>query len=241
MKSVLNSHWKAWCWSSNTLATWWEQSTHWKRPWCWERLKAGREGDDRWDRWGRDGWMASWVWASSGKPGVLQSMGSQRVGRDWSELNLSSALLCLWLCLSGVSFLWNNMVFVLLCLAYFNALFICSPVDGHLGLFPPSAVAAVNMGVQGSVWGPAFTLGGFTQKSEIAGSYGHSVFNFWGTLKPSSVAAAPFYTLPQQHTRVPVSPHPGQRWLGLTLFGPHQPGRCEVAPHCDFDLRFPGG
>ena len=56
--------------------------TLWKRPWCWERLKAGGEGDDR----GRDGWMASptwrtWVWASSGcwwwtgKPGMLQSMG----------------------------------------------------------------------------------------------------------------------------------------------------------------------
>ena len=64
--------------------------THWKRHWCWERLKAGREGNDR----GWDGWMASpthwtWVWASfgswwwTGKPGVLQSMGSQRVGYDW--------------------------------------------------------------------------------------------------------------------------------------------------------------
>ena len=63
---------------------------HWKRPWCWERLKAGGEGDDR--AW--DGWMASpawwtWVWASfrswwwTGKPGVLQFMGSQRVGHDW--------------------------------------------------------------------------------------------------------------------------------------------------------------
>ena len=60
-----------------------------KRPWCWERLKA-REGDDR----GWDGWMASstqrtWVWASSGswwwtgKRGMLQSMGSQRVRHDW--------------------------------------------------------------------------------------------------------------------------------------------------------------
>ena len=60
------------------------------RPWCWERAKAG-EGDGR----GQDGWMASptqwtWVWASSGswwwtgKPGVLQSMGSQRVGHDWA-------------------------------------------------------------------------------------------------------------------------------------------------------------
>ena len=66
--------------------------THWKRPWCWERLKAGGERDNRgW--W--DGWMASptqwtWVWASSGrwwrtgKPGVLQSMGLQRVGYDWA-------------------------------------------------------------------------------------------------------------------------------------------------------------
>ena len=63
------------------LATWFEEPTHWKRPWCWERLKAGGEGDDR----GWDGWMASptrWacVWASSGswwrtgRPGVLQSM-----------------------------------------------------------------------------------------------------------------------------------------------------------------------
>ena len=60
-----------------------------KRPWCWERLRAGEEGDDR----GWDGWMASltwwtWVWASSrswwwtGKPGMLQSMGSQRVEHD---------------------------------------------------------------------------------------------------------------------------------------------------------------
>ena len=36
----------------NTLATWCEGPTHWKRPWCWERLKA-RERDDR----GWDGWM----------------------------------------------------------------------------------------------------------------------------------------------------------------------------------------
>ena len=93
-KSVLNIHWKDWCWSwnSNTLATWCEELTLWKRPWCWERLKAGGEGDDR----GWDGWMASltpwtWVWASSrgwwwtGRPGVLQSMGSQRVGHDWAN------------------------------------------------------------------------------------------------------------------------------------------------------------
>ena len=47
-RSVLGVHWKNWCWSwsSNTLATWCEVLTHWKRPWCWERLKAGREGDE---------------------------------------------------------------------------------------------------------------------------------------------------------------------------------------------------
>ena len=93
--STLNIHWKDWCWSSNTLATWCKELTYLKRPWCWERLKAGGEGDDR----GWDGWMASlsqwtWVWARSrswwwiGRPGVLQSMGVQRVGYDWViELN----------------------------------------------------------------------------------------------------------------------------------------------------------
>ena len=48
-KSVLNIHWKDWCWSwnFNTLATWCKELTHLKRPWCWERLKAGGKGDDR--------------------------------------------------------------------------------------------------------------------------------------------------------------------------------------------------
>ena len=89
--------WKNWCcsWNSNTLANWREELTHWKRSWCWERLKVGGEGDDR----GWDGWMTSktqwtWVWGSSrswwwtGKPGVLQYMGSQRIRHNWaSELN----------------------------------------------------------------------------------------------------------------------------------------------------------
>ena len=87
-RSVLNIHWKDRCcsWNSNTLATWCEELTHLKRPWCWERFQAGGEGDDR----GWDGLMVSptrwtWVWVSSGswwwtgKPGVQQSMGSQRV------------------------------------------------------------------------------------------------------------------------------------------------------------------
>ena len=48
-RSVLSVHWKDWCWSwnSNTLATCCKELTHWKRPWCWERLRAGGEGDNR--------------------------------------------------------------------------------------------------------------------------------------------------------------------------------------------------
>ena len=91
-KSTLSIHWKDcfWSWSSNTLATCFEEPTHWKRPWCWERLRAGGEGSSR----GWEGWMASltqwiWIWANSrrwwrtGKPGVLQFMGLQRVGHYW--------------------------------------------------------------------------------------------------------------------------------------------------------------
>ena len=63
-------HWKDWCWSwsSNTLATCCKEQTHYKRPWCWEKLKArGKQSDRRWD-----GWMASlaqwtWVWENSGR------------------------------------------------------------------------------------------------------------------------------------------------------------------------------
>ena len=67
-KSTLNILWKDWCWNSNTLATWYEESIHWQRLWCWEGLKAGGEAGDR----GSDGWMASliqwtWVWGSSGR------------------------------------------------------------------------------------------------------------------------------------------------------------------------------
>ena len=43
-KSTLNIHWKDWCWSSNILATWCEQLTHWKIPWCCQSLRAGGEG-----------------------------------------------------------------------------------------------------------------------------------------------------------------------------------------------------
>ena len=108
-----------------------------KRPWCWERLRAGGEGNDR----GWDGWMASptqwtWVWVNSrnwwwtGRPGVLQFMGSQRVRHDWAtELNWTYTILgyhtelfqCLQISLcSTYSFLsfpflnpWKLLIFIL--------------------------------------------------------------------------------------------------------------------------------
>ena len=90
-KSTLNILGEDWCWSwsSNILATWCEEPTHWKRPWCWERLMAkGEEGGRGWD-----GWMASptqWTrvlvnsrrWWRTGKPGMLLFIESQRVGYD---------------------------------------------------------------------------------------------------------------------------------------------------------------
>ena len=73
------------------LATSCEELTHWKRPWCWEGLGVGGEGDDR----GWDGWMASltlwmWIWVNSGswwwtgRPGVLRFMGCKEL--DTTEL-----------------------------------------------------------------------------------------------------------------------------------------------------------
>ena len=95
-RSVLGVHWKDWCWSwnSKTLATWCEELTHLKKPWCWARLKAG-EGDNRaWDDWMASPTQWAWVWVNSrswwwtGRPGVLRFMGSQRVRHDWvTELN----------------------------------------------------------------------------------------------------------------------------------------------------------
>ena len=85
-----------------------EELTHLKRPWCWERLRARGEGDDR----GWDGWMTSltqwtWVWVDSGswwwigRPGMLRFMGSKELDMDWeTELKLNSSIEVLTPCTS---------------------------------------------------------------------------------------------------------------------------------------------
>ena len=70
------------------LATWCKNLTHLKRPWCWERLRAGGEGHDR----GWDGWMTSptqWTWVleqalGDGEGQGRTPMGSQRVRLNWT-------------------------------------------------------------------------------------------------------------------------------------------------------------
>ena len=103
-RSVLGVHWKDWCWSwnCNILATWCEKLAHLKRPWSWERLRAGREGDDR----GWDGWMASptqwtWVWvnlwvgdgqgslACYGPWGRKESDMTEQLNLNWTEWSWS--------------------------------------------------------------------------------------------------------------------------------------------------------
>ena len=102
--------------TSNTSSTWCEELTHWKRSSCWERLKAGGEGDDR--QW--DGCMASliqctWVWVNSrswwwtGTPGALPSMGSQRVGHNWAtELNWINSQMMPVLPDDGLQLTWSD-------------------------------------------------------------------------------------------------------------------------------------
>ena len=112
-KSTLSIHWKDWywSWSSNTLATWFEELTHRERHWCWERVKAAEEEGNK----GWDGWMASaiqrtWTWVNSGRwwrtvrPGMLKWQSWTHLG-DWTttknsilELLLLSHFSCIRLC-----------------------------------------------------------------------------------------------------------------------------------------------
>ena len=83
-ESILNSHWRDWCWgwSSNILATWCKELTHWKRLWCWKRLKAGGEGDDR----GHDmvGWHHQLHWHEFEQaPGDGEGQGSLVCCSPW--------------------------------------------------------------------------------------------------------------------------------------------------------------
>ena len=148
------------------MATSCEELTHWKRPWCWEGLGAGGEGDDR----GCDGWMASlarWTWVLSELRELVMDreawharfMGSQRVRHDWAtELN------------------WTEYFIVYM----YNNFFIHSSVNGHLSLFHVWATvnsAAVNIMVHVSF--SILVSLGYMIISGIVGSYGSFIPSFF--------------------------------------------------------------
>ena len=88
-QSILGVHWKDWCWrwNSNTLATSCRELTYWKRPWGWEGLGAGGEGDNR----GWDGWMASpprWTWVWVNLAGVGDGQGGLGCCNSWGRKEL---------------------------------------------------------------------------------------------------------------------------------------------------------
>ena len=81
---------KSWTWLGNwTKLNWCKHTAYWKSPWCWERLRAeGDEGIRGWDGWTASPMQWTWTWVNSrrwwgtGRPGMLQSMGSQK-SRTW--------------------------------------------------------------------------------------------------------------------------------------------------------------
>ena len=186
---MLSIHWKDWCWgwSSNTLATWCEELTHLKSPWCWERLKARGGGDDR----GWDGWMASptqwtWVWVISGSwwwtgsPLVLQSMGSQRVGHDerlnWTKPNITISRSIHVSANFTTLFFYGWVIFHFIYVQHILYPFL---LWGHLGCFCVLDVvnsAAVNIRMNVSFW--MMILSRYVPRSGIAESYDSSIFSF---------------------------------------------------------------
>ena len=102
-----------WSWSSNILATWCEELTHWKRPWCWEWLKAGGEGDNR----GWDSWMASLTqWTEFEEaPGVGDGQGSLTGSSPWGVIESDRTERLKWTALTY--FTYGNVSFhVILCI-----------------------------------------------------------------------------------------------------------------------------
>ena len=169
-----------------SLTTWCEELTHWKRPWCWERLKVGEEGDDR----GWDGWMATltqwtWVWVNSRSDGHRSLVYCS----PWCHKELDTTELLNWtadLFHSGqqalgsstslevtqmCSFLWLCCMPLYLHTPLYHSFVIHSSVDGHLGCF--HILATVNSATMNTEVHVSFSVlvsSGHMPRSVFAGS-----------------------------------------------------------------------
>ena len=103
----ISPEYQGWCWSWNSkpLVTWCKELTHWKRPWCWERLKAGGEGDGRgcmveWHHW-LSGHEFRWIpGVGDGQGGLACCSAIHGVAKsrtrlsNWTELNWIFTQVC---------------------------------------------------------------------------------------------------------------------------------------------------
>ena len=126
LKNISSIHWKDWCWSwnSNTLATWCEELTHLKRPWSWERLKAGGSGTTEGEMVGWHHWLSGrefeWTPAVTNGQGGLECCGpwghievdttEQRSWTDWLQVFLNTPALWKPGCCSIFFFFYFNPV-----------------------------------------------------------------------------------------------------------------------------------
>ena len=98
----MNIHWKVWCWSwsSNALATWWKETTYWKRPWWWEILKAGGKGGTEDETAGWHPWLNAHEFEQT--LGDSERQGSQmcytvhEVAKSWTQFRIKKQqMVCL--------------------------------------------------------------------------------------------------------------------------------------------------
>ena len=108
---TLNIHWKDWSWSSNTLATWWEEPTCWKGPWCWETLRTGGGDDSRW-AFGWKHWLSGRE--SEQTPGDGGGQGGLACCSPWGRKESDTTgrlsntiLICIWILKSDYRFFLN--------------------------------------------------------------------------------------------------------------------------------------
>ena len=181
----------AWSWNSNTLATWCKELTHLKRPWYWERLKAGEVDDRAWD-----GWMASptqwtWVWVNSGswwwtgRPAMLWSMGPQRVGHDWAtELNFQFLHQCFIAFINSLQnfhllkFIPKN--FILFDAVAYGIIFLISLSDNLLLVYRNATIFLYIY----------FVSCNFYSNSFLVVSFGYSVYNVMSSANSESFSSS---------------------------------------------------